>query len=212
MTSTATRRARDDAAKASRREFILDVVEALFAGQAYESITMSAVAARCGLAKGTLYLYFPTREAMFLGLYLRHATSFAGDLVNLAVGSSPDDLARDIADALASRPMLLKLMGLVPTVFERNVTPDVAAAFKHDLLAALAAPAAALAAGLPILRGDGLKFLIRLSALAVGLADMAYPSPVIAEILDRDPALRPFRVDFRQEFAGAVAALLRGWR
>jgi AcrR family transcriptional regulator len=213
MTVAATRRARDDGAKAARREAILDAVDGLFATLPYEAITMATVAERCRLAKGTLYLYFPTREAMFLALYLRHAAGLAANLAALsALHSSPDKLAFAIAEAFDQRRTLLKLMGLSPTVFEHNISADVAGAFKHDLIAVLSAPAAALGANVPALGGEGLRFLVRVAALAAGLAEMAYPAPVVAGILAADPALHPLRVDFREELAGTVAALLRGWR
>ena len=210
----ATKRARDDAGKVARREAVLDVAESLFARLAYDAITMAEVAERCRLAKGTLYLYFPTKEAMFLALYMRHARSFAVELVATAeAATSFDDLARRIAGALANRPQFLKLMTMVHAVLEENIDKDVAASFKRDLVAGMALPARALERCFPVLsEGDGVRFLIRLSALAVGLAEMANPNPVVAAALDEDPALHPLRVDFKSEFAGALAAMLRGWR
>jgi hypothetical protein len=39
---------------------------------------------------------------------------------------------------------------------------------------------------------------------------MANPSPVLAGVLNRDEALRVFRLDFQSEFEAALAALFRG--
>lgn len=218
MTAAAKRRARDTDAKAARREALLDHLEALFAERSYDAITVAALAERSGLAKGTLYLYFPTREAMFLALYMRHARAFADDLTRIVDSRAttperPERLAAAIAAILAERPLLLRLMDLVHAVLEENIDVATATRFKQGLVAAMASPALALERRLPVLaRGDGVRFLIRLNALAVGLWQMASPNPVVAAALDADPGLRPLRIDFRAELAASLAALLRGWR
>jgi AcrR family transcriptional regulator len=217
MARRPTKRARDDSAKAARREALLDELEALFREAPYERITLDALARRCGLAKGTLYLYFPTREAMFLALYLRHALRFAAALTAVVKafppGGDEDRLAAEIAGGLAAQPAFLKLMALVPTVLERNIDPRTAADFKSNLLAGIGVPARALEERLAILgKGDGIRLLLRLNALAVGLAEMAAPSPVVAAVVEADPRLQVLRIDFRAELAAALAALLRGWR
>lgn len=217
MAALPTKRARDDSAKAARREALLDALATLFEETPYDRITMDAIARRCGLAKGTLYLYFPTKEAMFLALYLRHALRFATALTALAetfpVGGDEEKLAAEIAGGLAAQPMFLKLMALVPTVLEQNIDAGTAEDFKSSLLAGLSPPARALERRLAVLgEGDGIRLLLRLNALAIGLAEMAEPSPVVAAVLDANPRLRLLRVDFRSELAAALAALLRGWR
>jgi hypothetical protein len=53
--------------------------------------------------------------------------------------------------------------------------------------------------------------MLRTHALVVGLAAMARPAPVVAEVLT-DPALAWMRVDLRTELTEALAGWLRGWR
>src|SRR3954469_4101785 len=63
------RRARSLEHKGERRRVILSAASKLFAGGAgFPELTVSNVARRVGLAKGTVFLYFPTKEALFLGL------------------------------------------------------------------------------------------------------------------------------------------------
>ena len=210
MAPAAGRRARGALAKTARREAILDGLEELFGHTPYERITVAGVARHAGLAKGTVYLYFPTREAMFLALHLRHATAFAGELVAMAEGTlAPAALARKIARRLAGVPMVLRLMALAPTVLERNVDTVTVAAFKHDLLETLVPVAAALERSVAgFAAGDGFRFLIRLNALAVGFSEMANPGPAVASALAAHPELRPLRIDFAGELAAALAVLL----
>jgi|SRR5579872_1394405 len=52
----------------NKRERILAAGLRLFANQTYQAVTMDRVAETAGVAKGTLYLYFPSKEALYLGI------------------------------------------------------------------------------------------------------------------------------------------------
>ena len=56
------------AGKDDRRKAILDVATDLFMQEGYASASMSAIAARLGGSKGTLYNYFPSKELLFAAL------------------------------------------------------------------------------------------------------------------------------------------------
>lgn len=54
----------------SRRRFeaMLDAAAALFAEQGVDAVTMEAIAARAGTSIGSLYQYFPDKDALFVAL------------------------------------------------------------------------------------------------------------------------------------------------
>ena len=62
-------RARSNDAKRARRQFILSTADQLLRNEGFDAFTMSKLAAATDLAKGTLYLYFTTREELMLALY-----------------------------------------------------------------------------------------------------------------------------------------------
>jgi TetR/AcrR family transcriptional regulator len=64
-------RARTHEDKTFRRIQILDAAEKYFHEVGYEAFSMAGLARLAGVAKGTLYLYFTTREEVFLTLYNR---------------------------------------------------------------------------------------------------------------------------------------------
>src|SRR5262245_15377495 len=73
--TTATAPVRRDAARngrkvdaATRRQAILDAALTVFAEHGYEAARLDDMAARAGVAKGTLYLYFKDKEALFEAL------------------------------------------------------------------------------------------------------------------------------------------------
>jgi AcrR family transcriptional regulator len=53
---------------ASKRERILEAGLKLFANESYQAVTMDRVAEGAGVAKGTLYLYFQSKEDLYLGI------------------------------------------------------------------------------------------------------------------------------------------------
>jgi AcrR family transcriptional regulator len=64
-------RARSGADKLERRMQILETTLQLWGHTDYAKLTMSQVAAALNLAKGTLYLYFPSKEELFLAIYIQ---------------------------------------------------------------------------------------------------------------------------------------------
>jgi AcrR family transcriptional regulator len=53
---------------AARRQAILDAALTVFAERGFEAARLDDIAARAGIAKGTLYLYFADKEALFEAL------------------------------------------------------------------------------------------------------------------------------------------------
>ncbi len=54
--------------QAAKRGRILAAALKLFAHEPYQAVTMDRVADAAGVAKGTLYLYFPSKDALYLGV------------------------------------------------------------------------------------------------------------------------------------------------
>ena len=55
--------------RADRQERILRAAVACFARRGYDGTTMEEIAIEAGIAKGAAYIYFPSKEALFLALY-----------------------------------------------------------------------------------------------------------------------------------------------
>jgi AcrR family transcriptional regulator len=73
---------------AARRQAILDAALSVFAERGFEAARLDDVAGRAGVAKGTLYLYFRDKEALFEEL-VRGAVSPIIEAVSRAA-SAPD--------------------------------------------------------------------------------------------------------------------------
>ncbi len=208
-------RARKDEDKAARRRAILVVAARLLDRQQYHRITMAEVARRCSLAKGTLYLYFRSKEELFLAALEEELSAWfdavAIELELLSPGpDAPECFAAAVTRTLVKRESFAELLSLVHTVLEQNIDAESAMAFKRMLLDRVIRAAAVVERAVPGLApGGGARVLLRLHALVVGLQQMADPSPVVAEVLAR-PELAPLRIDFEAELTDTLAAMVRG--
>ncbi|MFL5004588.1 MAG: TetR/AcrR family transcriptional regulator [Microvirga sp.] len=68
MPSTPPRRVRSDAERQAKERAILDAALDVFAESGFAPARLEEVAARAGVAKGTIYLYFPSKQALFEAL------------------------------------------------------------------------------------------------------------------------------------------------
>jgi TetR/AcrR family transcriptional regulator len=73
----------------NKRELILNAGLRLFSHQSYQNVTMEQVASLAGVAKGTLYLYYPSKDALYLGI-LRDGLDRTFDAYDSVLRSTED--------------------------------------------------------------------------------------------------------------------------
>jgi AcrR family transcriptional regulator len=203
--------------KEERRQEILRGAEILFRERDYDQIRMNDLAASLGLAKGTLYLYFPQKESLFMALLGDRLDAALGGLMEAikepGEGAGEDGVERiaaAIAAGIAEDPALPRLLAELHVVLERNVPYEEALAFKRRLAAAIGAAGVGVAAALPPLREeDGVRFFLQVYAQVVGLAGLSDLSPFMRKI-SAEPGLGLFRMDFEDALAESARAMLDG--
>lgn len=207
-------RARKAEDKERRAQEILDAAEALAREGGWADVTVAAVAAQAGLAKGTVFLYFPTRESLGLALLERALESWFAqvrDRLRRARGSlTSAGVAHVLAETLRDRRLMIELLSILGSQLEANVDEATARGFKERLMARLIAAGAAVEAVVPHFPpGAGIRFLLQMDALVIGLWQMSSPAPLVARLLE-EPHLRPMKVDFARELTNGLRALLEG--
>jgi len=90
-----------EAARAARRDQIITAGLACFARSGYHATTMADVAAQAGVSKGTPYLYFNSKQALFLALH-EHWDCGAGQRVDAAVAALADSQRQSPRAVLAA--------------------------------------------------------------------------------------------------------------
>lgn len=211
------RRARTDDQKLARRQLLLDVAWEQFQTQPIGEITMAGIADRAGLAKGTVYLYFQTKEELFLAVEEQQLAGWFTDLEARLQWTRrrlrTTDAAELIADSLAGRDGLTRLLAIQHSLLEQNIDIETAAAFRQAVLTGLEQTGAVLERKLEYLAaGRGAHVLLRILAAVIGLEQLAHPAPAVAAAIAQTPELAPFRLNFANETAAVIAALLRAER
>ncbi len=199
---TPFQRARSVAQVAARRAAILDVARELLDTALVAEVSLREIGRRVGLSKSNVVRYFPTREAIFMELYVQDLREALDGLEARAgdPSSGPGEAALTLASAVTSafeaRPRLCELLATSQAVLERNVSTAQARECKLLLLTEMNRLAAVLSAGLPGLtpatafEAAGMTWLV-----VAGIWPMTRPTPEVAAALD-DPDLAVFRVDF----------------
>lgn len=145
--SPALHRARTQDQKHFRRQQILDAAKAHFEAVGYESFSMANLAKQAGVAKGTLYLYFATREEVFLALYGQSLLRWSDLFINSLRGDMSD---RDYCQGLHNTamaddgfvPLLVRLEHMIEhnVSFERLMETKRLFAARIKLIAQASAP------------------------------------------------------------------------
>jgi TetR/AcrR family transcriptional regulator len=206
-------RAVSDDQKLARRAVIMERALQRFMHAPYDAVTLAQVAEDCGLAKGTLFLYFATKESLFLALHQQALQRwFEAIDPRLTPRMGVDRCVAAIDETLAAQPELLRMLSILATALEHNISVDEALAFKQMLLAHVAVTGARIAAALGWADAAlGARVLVRLQALVVGLWHQAEPAPAVRSVLAR-PELRSLSIDFRTELRAALRALIIGMK
>ncbi|MBA3822653.1 MAG: TetR family transcriptional regulator [Ktedonobacterales bacterium] len=210
------RRAMSAAQKQTRRGAILAAAARIFAERDYGAITMAEVADAAHVVKGTLYLYFPSKEALFLALLGEQLDEWFAVMRAGLTSIAPDGAAIErvvaLFDAtLAERPTLTRLTAILYSILEHNIAFATARAFKQRLREQLQVTGVCLERVLPFLTtlGGGMEVLLQCHVLVVGIRSMADPTPVVREVI-QSPDLAIFAVDFRAYLMRMLRALLWG--
>ena len=198
--------------KDRRRSEILVAALQQLERQPFETITMSGVATAAGVAKGTLYLYFPTREALFLSLLGEHYAAWfdALDTRLHEPGLTAPGWADWITRELAARPLFLRLVALLHVVLEQNVPLPEVLAFKRQLAQRVGYSGAALERALQLPEGAGSRLLLWLQAIVPGLAQMAAPAVPLRAAVQADAELAGLLIDFATEMRALLVAVVHG--
>ncbi|MGB9668319.1 MAG: TetR/AcrR family transcriptional regulator [Thermosulfidibacteraceae bacterium] len=77
-----------------KRDLIIDAAEKVFASKGYHNARILDVAREAGVAEGTIYLYFESKEDLLLAIFKDRMSKWVGDLKERLKGSSLDPLMK----------------------------------------------------------------------------------------------------------------------
>jgi AcrR family transcriptional regulator len=97
-----TERTRRDEARAARREEILAAARTVFAARGFSGTTIADIAEEAGIALGTIYNYFASKDAVFSALNQRFNEMIAGALSSVSDVRSVESAVRRRVDNVFS--------------------------------------------------------------------------------------------------------------
>lgn len=207
--------------KQARRETILAAARQLFLTDGRRLPSAARIAQAAGLAKGTVYLYFRTKEEIFAAL-LTAEWAVLLDEVNTAFwpdGSSPDHhLARFThcyVAYLSRHPQLMRLDAMGYSILENNLPPAQLQAYKAGFMEKMDMTGRMVDQALHLPPGRGLRLLMRTYALTRGLWQTLDGIPPVggggtSKVVDGAAVAKVSDSGFTAELADALREYWRG--
>lgn len=196
--------------KSQRRAAIVRAAEALLRRDPSATFAVDQIARRAALAKGTVYLYFGSREEVLLAVHEKQ-THELFDVVERAL-SAPDAQGRRVVEEglayLRGHAEFYPLAGNCRGMLDTNISTEAALAFKAGVASRLQPLGGRIEEIFPGLQpGEGAALLTNCYALIIGLWQQAAPPRSLRKVMHR-PEMAVFRIDFEAQL---VAALLDLW-
>lgn len=166
--------------KLERHDAILAAAERLLVDHPGRMPNVADVAAEAGLAKGTVYLYFPSKDELLLAVHEREVDGFFRALSERleapeAVGA--DDLLELTFTHIVDPPLFLPLASRCFTLMAQAIPPVTAAEFHQRMGERLLRAGHGLERHFPDLGpGEGIAMLRHSFALITGLWQMSVAS------------------------------------
>jgi len=169
--------------KQERRDAILDAAEQVLTGAPERVASVAEVADRAGLAKGTVYLYFASKEELLLAVHERRIDAFFRELIARVESTPSVDFDAVFALArthLVDPPLFLPLAARCFGLMAHSLAPPAAHAFRQRMARRLERAGAGIERHFPVpaaaprlAPGRGLVLLRRSYALTIGLWQMS---------------------------------------
>lgn len=210
------KRAMTDEAKKKRYEDILDVTQDMYTHHEFDDIKMIDIARSAGLGKGTLFSYFSSKEALFIGLMLRCYGQFfeaMQDRFSAQKNLSKNDFialfVAFIKKSITDHEMLYRLI-MIQHSLEMNIDLETARDLKDFLMQHIMITGQVLLSSCHQLTLESVgKLMLNLQAFAVGYMVFSNPPKPIQEAL-KDDELSFFRLTMEEDMMDTLSVYMNG--
>ncbi|MDH5543777.1 MAG: TetR family transcriptional regulator [Nitrospinota bacterium] len=205
--------------KLERRETILNAAVDLLGKGDFQNISVSRIARKAGLAKGTIFLYFKTKEDLFLQLQIREYKSWFENFKGRLKASLQrkkfgdiEEFVKNIMDSLACQPLMLQLTPILHIILEQNIDYETALDFKKFLLAEVLATGELVEQCLPFFsENDGARFLLHFQALLIGIIQLSRPAPVVKKVIETEK-MEVFQLRLEEKLSEMLTIIVNGMK
>ena len=199
----------------SRRAALLDAARHLYREQGTLP-TVANIAKSAGGSKGAVYLWFRSKEEIFVAILEDAFLELIARLVSIIESIdprpefAPDSFATQYAKLLGEVPDVVRLSSVLNSMFRENLPIESFSRLDRNVGASLSKAGALLEQRFgSLMRSKGTDLLLHTWTLTIGLWIMMDIPDEMKKVLD-DPTLATFRRGFSTELKTAVAQLWRG--
>jgi len=207
-------RAYSDEQKNQRRSVILSAAEKLFKLKQYDDVTMVDIATLSAVSKGTLYVYFRTKDEIFLVYAKQEIDLFFGRLQGYLTAQSEPSGVKGVIKALGSAyaesQYMIRLLAVLHRVLESKLGFDNVLDFRRKLIPLLEVTGTECERHLCFLKkGEGKRLLLTIHGISLGLQQLADPTDVMQQV-ELQPDMAVYRFEFQSTLLSTVDLLLAG--
>jgi AcrR family transcriptional regulator len=203
------KRASTEKKKQERRASIIERARAYIATRSFGEIRLKDLARELDLVKGTLYLYFPTKQDLFVSILVDEMEAWWRALT---LRRATRSLGKDLTHGLAERGLLVRLLASLHMAIEPGLSPAGLRRLKRWFRDFALRASLDLEERYPGISGRGFRLLMGIYALVVGLSQLAFPPENVRALIEKDDTLAPFRIRFEDFLAQSIDSLYRGTR
>ena len=201
---------------ALRRQLIIDTGIELFNEKDYLDITITEIAQRCGMAKGTMFNYFPSKESLFTEiLYTEYEKWFdqkkeeLRKSQTLTVDAYKVYFLNSISDLFQENLLLVRLMSIMRSIIERNIELDQLTSLQKHLYDNLTAISHLTATKLSV-DDPGIIIDLYVAANAIITGQYSISNTVSPALLQNDPVFQRHFCSFEDNVKRTLIAYLDG--
>ncbi len=199
--------------KAERYHAILDATEALWLAHPDRMASVAEVAALAGLGKGTVYLYFPSKEELLLALHSRHVELYFQAMMAMMAQKKSitiEDILGVVKSHMIAPPSFLPLASRCFALMEKSIPAESAATFHHGIAQWLQRAGGELSRHFKQLNQEqAVSLLMQSYGLIVGLWQMLNPALESSKHMTAAEK-RILRPDYTRELSSALLDLWAG--
>jgi AcrR family transcriptional regulator len=199
--------------KAQRYHAILDAAERLWLAHPERMASVAEVAEQAGVGKGTVYLYFPSKEELLLALHSRHVENYFQAMMAMMAQSKAltvEQILVVVKTHMIAPPAFLPLASRCFALMEKSIPTESAAAFHQGIAQWLQRAGGELSRHFKQLNPEQAALLLMQSyGLIVGLWQLLNPALKSAKQMTAMEK-RILRPDYTQALSCALLDLWAG--
>lgn len=211
------KRAMTEAAKNVKSQAILDTVAEMFLITEYEKIKMADIAKVMGISNGLLFVYFKTKETLFMCLLWREYEKRLDYLINIAQTAKIENYSHikqlfmaELEWLVDTNPLYIRLESMRSAIFEKNADLEVMFNMKKTLFERMREFTSIISKNGILTQNQFIDIFLMEASIITGCKLNSVLPPAVDDII-RQLGVDGFKRDFKVDVMTMVSCFLDGY-